>query len=129
MELVNQLYAAEAALSSAAMREVLEKLVLLLGPFAPYVAEEMWEELGRTGPVFKQPWPDFDPELAREELAEVVVQINGKLRSRIHVPFGTAKDELEHAALADEKVRSALADKPVVKAIVVPDRLVNLVVK
>ena len=74
MEFVNHLYAAEAELSSSAMQEVLEKLVLLLGPFAPYVAEEMWEELGRTGPVFKQSWPEFDPELAREELAEVVVQ-------------------------------------------------------
>jgi leucyl-tRNA synthetase len=129
MELVNQLYIAEKALSPAAMREVLEKLVLLLGPFAPYVAEEMWEELGKAGPVFKQPWPDFDPELAQEDLAEVVVQINGKLRSRIHVPFGTAKDELERAALADEKVRSALAGKVVVKAILVPDRLVNIVAR
>ncbi len=61
MELVNELYAAEAELSAGAMREVLEKLVLLLGPFAPYVAEEMWEELGKTGPVFKQAWPDLRP--------------------------------------------------------------------
>ncbi len=129
MELVNALYAAEADLSAAALSEVLEKLVLLLGPFAPYAAEEMWEALGRTGPVFKQPWPGFDPELAREELAEVVVQINGKLRARIHAPFGTAKEELERAARTDEKVQSALAGKQIVKAIVVPDRLVNLVVK
>jgi len=129
MELVNNLYAAEAELSATAMREVLEKLVLLLGPFAPYVAEEMWEELGKAGPVFKQPWPGFDPELAREELAEVVVQINGKLRSRIHVPFGTAKEALERAALEDEKTKQFLEGKQVVKAIVVPDRLVNLVVK
>jgi leucyl-tRNA synthetase len=129
MELVNNLYAAEAELSAGAMREVLEKLVLLLGPFAPYVAEEMWEELGKAGPVFKQSWPDFDPELAREELAEVVVQINGKLRSRIHVPFGTAKEELERAALGDEKTKQFMEGKQVMKAIVVPDRLVNLVVK
>ncbi len=129
MELVNNLYAAEAELSAAPMREVLEKLVLLLGPFAPYVAEEMWEDLGKAGPVFKQPWPDFDPELAREELAEVVVQINGKLRSRIHVPFGTAKEELERAARSDEKTKPFLEGKQVVKAIVVPDRLVNLVVE
>ncbi|MFB3778328.1 MAG: leucine--tRNA ligase [Bryobacteraceae bacterium] len=129
MELVNQLYAAETSLSAAVMREVLEKLVLLLGPFAPYVAEEMWEELGKAGPVFKQSWPEFDPELAREELAEVVVQINGKLRSRIHVPFGTPKEELEKTALADEKVQAALAGKQVVKAVLVPDKLVNLVVR
>jgi len=129
MEFVNHLYAAEAELSSSAMQEVLEKLVLLLGPFAPYVAEEMWEELGRTGPVFKQSWPEFDPELAREELAEVVVQINGKLRGRIHLPFGTPKEELERAALADEKVQPLLAGKQVIRAITVPDRLVNFVVK
>jgi leucyl-tRNA synthetase len=129
MELVNQLYASEASLSPAAMREVLEKLVLMLGPFAPYVAEEMWEELGKTGPVFKQPWPDFDAELAKEELAEIVVQVNGKLRSRVHLPFGTAKEELEREALADEKVQAALAGKTVVKSIIVPDRLVNLVVR
>jgi len=129
MELVNQLYAAEADLSASAMREVLEKLVLLLGPFAPYVAEEMWEELGKPGPVFKQPWPQYDPELAREELAEVVVQVNGKLRSRLHVPFGTPAEELKQAATADEKIRPLLEGKTVVKAIVVPDRIVNLVVK
>jgi len=129
MELVNNLYAAEAELSAAAMWEVLEKLVLLLGPFAPYVAEEMWEELGKLGPVFKQPWPEFDPELAREELAEVVVQINGKLRSRIHVPFGTAREDLERAALEDEKTRQFLEGRRVAKTIIVPDRLVNLVVR
>jgi leucyl-tRNA synthetase len=129
MELVNLLYAAEAEISAGAMREILEKLILMLAPFTPYVAEEMWEELGRTGPVFKQSWPAYDPELAREELAEVVVQVNGKLRSRIHVPFGTSKEELERAALADEKTRLAIEGKQVMKAILVPDRLVNLVVK
>ncbi len=129
MELVNNLYAAEAELSSSAMREVLEKLVLLLGPFAPYVAEEMWEELGGTGPVFKQAWPGYDPELAREELAEVVVQINGKLRSRIHLPFGTPQQEMERAALADEKLQPFLTGKQAVRVIVIPDKLVNLVVK
>ena len=75
------------------MREVLEKLVLLLAPFTPYVAEEMWEELGRTGPVFKQAWPAYDPELAREEAAEIVVQVNGKLRGRIYLPFGSDREE------------------------------------
>jgi leucyl-tRNA synthetase len=129
MELMNQLYAAESLLSAAAMREVLEKVVLMLGPFAPYMAEEMWEELGKTGPVFKQSWPEFDPELAKEELAEIVVQINGKLRSRVHLPFGASKEELERAALADDKVQAALAGKAIVKAIIVPDRLVNLVVR
>ncbi len=129
MELVNDLYAAENDLSPGALREVLEKLVLLLGPFAPYVAEEMWEELGRTGPVCRQPWPDYDPELAREEEAEIVIQVNGKLRSRISAPFGAPKEELERRALADEKVRAQIAGKPLVKVVVVPDKLVNIVVR
>jgi len=129
MELVNELYAAEAELSEGTVKEVIEKLVLLLGPFAPYVAEEMWEELGRTGPVCRQAWPEFDPELAREEEAEIVVQVNGKLRSRLTAPFGTPKEELERLARADEKVASQLDGKQVVKVIVVPDKLVNIVVR
>jgi leucyl-tRNA synthetase len=129
MELLNELYAQEAELTGAALAEVIEKLILLLAPFAPFVCEEMWEELGRAGPVFKQPWPQFDPELARDEEAEVVIQVNGKLRSRIHVPFGTAQATLEERARADDKVRIFLDGKTVVKVIVVPDKLVNIVVK
>jgi leucyl-tRNA synthetase len=129
MELLNDLYAAEAQISAGAMQQVLERLVLLLGPFTPYIAEEMWEELGKPGPVFKQPWPVYDPELAREELAEVVVQVNGKLRSRVHVAFGTSKEDLERIARQDEKVQPFLEGKQIVKAIIVPDKQVSLVVK
>jgi leucyl-tRNA synthetase len=129
MELVNELYAAEAELSPPVLAESIETLILLLGPFAPYVAEEMWEQSGRQGPVFKQPWPAFDEELAREEGAEVVLQVNGKVRSRVTVPFGTPRGELERIAKADEKMRAFLDGKQVVKVIVVPDKLVNIVVK
>ncbi len=129
MELVNVLYAEEASISAAAMPEILEKLALMLAPFAPYLSQEIWEELGKDGLVFRQPWPAFDPELAKEDLAEIVVQVNGKLRSRIHVPFGTPKEELEARAMADEKVQPYLAGKQVVKVITVPDKLVNVVVK
>jgi len=129
MELVNDLYAEEARLSGAAVAEVLEKLTLLLGPLAPYLAQELWEELGREGPVFRQAWPSYDPELAKEDLAEIVVQVNGKLRSRIFVPFGTAEDALKEQALADPKARPYLDGKQVAKVIVVPDKLVNIVVR
>jgi len=129
MELVNVLYAEEANLSAAAMPEVLEKLALMLAPFAPYVSQEIWEELGKEGPVFRQCWPAFDAELAKEEEAEIVVQVNGKLRSHMRAPFGTPKEEIEARALADEKVRPFLAGRQVVKVIVVPDKLVNIVVK
>jgi leucyl-tRNA synthetase len=129
MELVNILYAEEPNISAAPMAEILEKLALMLAPFAPYLSQEIWEELGKDGPVFRQPWPAFDAELAKEDLAEIVVQVNGKLRGRLHVPFGTPKEELEALALADEKVQPYLAGKQVVKVITVPDRLVNVAVK
>ncbi|MCL4401802.1 MAG: leucine--tRNA ligase [Acidobacteria bacterium] len=129
MELVNVLYAEEANLCGGTLAEVLEKLALLLGPFAPYLAQEIWEETGRTGPVFRQAWPCFDAELAKEEEAEIVLQINGKLRSRVWLPFGTAKDALERAALADEKIQAQVSGKQVIKLIVVPDKLVNIVIR
>lgn len=129
MELVNVMYAEEGKLSGAALAEVLEKLALLLGPFAPYLAQEIWAELGHTGPVFRQPWPSYDPEMAKEDEAEIVVQVNGKLRSRFHAAFGTPKEDLECRALADEKIQPLVSGKQIVKVIVVPDRIVNIVVR
>ncbi len=129
MELVNELYSSESELTPPVIADVLEKLTLLLGPFAPYIAEEMWEEMGRTGPVFKQPWPAFNEDLAREEGAEVVLQVNGKVRSKITVAFGTAKEELERLAIGNDKMLPFLDGKQIVKIVVVPDRLVNVVVK
>jgi leucyl-tRNA synthetase len=79
--------------------------------------------------VFKQPWPSHDEELAREEGAEIVIQVNGKLRGRMVTPFGTPREELERRALAEEKVRPHIAGKQIVKVIVVPDKLVNIVVR
>src|ERR1035438_1133107 len=111
------------------MEQILPPLVLLLGPFAPYVAEELWEQIGRTGPVFRQSWPVYDEELAKEEAAEIVLQVNGKVRGRIFAPFGAPKEELESAALADPSTQSFIAGKQVVKVIVVPDKLVNIVVR
>ena len=129
MELVNVLYAEEENIGSTVLNEVIEKLALMLAPFAPYLSQEIWEELGREGPVFRQPWPVFDPELAKADLAEIVVQVNGKLRSRVYAAFGTPKDELESLALADPKVQQAIAGKQVVRVVTVPDKLVNIVVK
>jgi leucyl-tRNA synthetase len=129
MELVNLLYAEEQNISAATMPVVLRTLALMLAPFAPYLAQEIWEELGNDGPVFRHTWPPFDPELAKEDEAEIVVQVNGKLRGRITAPFGTPKDELQTLALADEKAQPFLEGKQIVKVIVVPDKLVNIVVK
>jgi leucyl-tRNA synthetase len=129
MELYNEVSALEDQLSGPVLTEILTNFALLLGPFAPFIAEELWEQLGRTGPVYHQPWPAYEEELAREEGAEIVVQVNGKLRSRVIVPFGTPREELERQARADDKIQPFLKDKHVLKVIVVPDRLVNIVVK
>ena len=129
MELVNELYSLETQLSPAPLREICETLTLLLQPFAPFVSQELWDILGRTGPVFRQPWPPYDPELAKEDLAEIPVQVNGKLRGHLQVAFGAPKDQLERLALAHEKTKPFLEGKQLVKIVVVPDRLVNLVVK
>jgi leucyl-tRNA synthetase len=129
MELMNEVTAAEKQISAPVMAEVLEKLTLLLAPFAPYLAEELWEEQGRTGPVFKHAWPVADAELAREDEAEVVIQVNGKVRGRISVAFGTSRETLQQNALGDSKIKALLDGKQVVKVIVIPDKLVNIVVK
>ncbi len=129
MELTNELYLLESTMSGAAMQQVLPVLVQMLAPFAPYTCEELWEELGRTGPVFRQAWPVADPELAKEDAIEVPVQVNGKLRGRVRVAIGTTKEELERLALAEDKVTPWLEGKQVVKIVVVPDKLVNIVVK
>jgi leucyl-tRNA synthetase len=129
MELVNDLYPLEADLSGAALKEILAKLTLLLAPFAPYVTQEIWDELGNDGAVFRQPWPAFDPALAQEEEAEIPVQVNGKLRGRIRVPFGAANELIEERALQDDKVQQFVQGKQVVKIIVVAGKLVNIVIR
>ena len=129
MELLNEVVPVEAQLSGPALREILEKVVLVVAPFVPYVAQEMWEELGGANPVLREPWPSYDPDLAREEEIEIPVQVNGKLRSRIRAPFGAPGEELERLALADEKIHALVEGKAVVKLIVVPGKLVNIVVR
>ncbi len=129
MELMNTLEAEEAGLTGAAAVEVIEKLCLMLHPFAPFVSQELWtNELGREGQLIRQAWPECDDDLAREEGAEIPVQVNGKLRSKIVAAFGTPKQELERMAFEDAKVKPWVEGKTVVKVIVLPDRLVNIVV-
>jgi leucyl-tRNA synthetase len=134
MELVNEIQAADAQLAAGevpapVMHELLETLVLLLAPFAPYLAAELWEELGGEGAVLRQSWPKSDPALAKEDEIEIPVQINGKLVSLIRVPAGSDSKVMEAAALEEEKVKARIAGKTVAKIIVVPGRAVNLVVK
>jgi leucyl-tRNA synthetase len=111
------------------LAETKKVMVLLLAPFAPYLAHELWEMLGEKGSLLKAPWPKYDAALAKEEELEIPVQVNGKLRSRIVVPADAAEDFVVERALADEKVKSAIAGKQIVKKIFVPGKLVNIVVK
>jgi leucyl-tRNA synthetase len=111
------------------LAEVQRNLVLLLAPFAPYLAHELWEMLGEKGNLLKTPWPKFDAELAKEEELEIPVQVNGKLRSRVVVPADATEETVLERALADEKVRAFIAGKQIVKKIYVPGKLVNIVVK
>jgi leucyl-tRNA synthetase len=134
MELVNEVQAADVQLESGdvpppVMLELLRSLVLLLAPFAPHLVAELWEALGEESSVLRAPWPMSDPELARENELEIPVQINGKLVSVVRVPADADSKTIEGAALADEKVQARIAGKTVVKVIVVPRKLVNLVVK
>ncbi len=129
MELVNELYSLEEKLSPAALREILEGLTLMLAPFAPYSAQDLWDNLGHGSPVFRESWPRFDAALAKEDLAEIVVQVNGKVRGRVQAPFGSPQDEIKQLALDNDKVQPFLEGKQVVKTIVVPDKLVNIVVR
>jgi leucyl-tRNA synthetase len=134
MEYVNELQAADAQLSAGevpapVVELMLRNLALMLAPFAPFLAAELWEQLGSKGSILRHPWPESDPELAREDEVEIPVQINGKLISVVKVPAGSDAKTIEAAALVDPKVRLRIAGKTVAKVIVVPGRAVNLVVK
>jgi leucyl-tRNA synthetase len=119
-----------------ANRAEVEPLVVLIAPFAPHLAEELWERLGHDEPLFVKQraegnpvrWPDFDPAKTATDTVEFVVQVNGKLRARMQMPRGISEADAREAALADENVRRQLDGKEIRKVIFVPDRLLNLVV-
>src|SRR3989440_503917 len=123
MEYVNQLRE-----QGAGSRELLEPLVIMLAPYAPHIAEELWEVLGHKETVVAARWPAYDEKLASAGDVEIAVQVNGKLRSRIVVPRGMAQEDVMKMVMADEAVKKFVDGKPVKKAIYVQDRLVNLVV-
>jgi len=136
MELVNELYAYEESVEHGEpvaapwlMADVQRDLVLMLAPFAPYLAHELWEMLGETSQLLRAPWPQYDPALAKEDEIEIAIQINGKVRSRITIPAEASEDQVRELALADEKVKAELQGKEVVKVILAKGRLANVVAK
>ena len=136
MELTNEVYKylgsrpAEGDRSEArkALREAAETIVLLISPFTPHASEEMWELLGHRGGLRKVDWPSYDPSIAVQETVTLVLQVNGKVRSRIAIPADLEEEELRQLALDDEKVRSLTLGRKVERVVVVPKRLVNVVV-
>ncbi|NLX53334.1 MAG: leucine--tRNA ligase [Deltaproteobacteria bacterium] len=133
MELVNALYGVKRPSPNdktalAVVREALETAILLLAPIVPHITEELWQLLGKNKAVVDMPWPDFDPACATEEEMTVVIQINGKLRSRMTVPVDCDAEKIKADALADEKIVSFIAGNNIQKVIYVPKKLVNIVV-
>ncbi len=132
MELVNALYQFEINKSdkddAAALREAVEALVLLISPFAPHIASELWEAQGKGGSIESIPWPVFDPELIKSDEILVVVQVNGKVRDRITVPAESADEYVKELALSQDKVRQFMGGKEPKKVIYVKSKLVSIVV-
>ncbi len=134
MILVNAISAAEPAMDAGEYRQpvilhVFEALVQMLAPFTPFLAQELWQEMNGEGVVFRTAWPVANEELARESEAEIPVQVNGKLVVVVKVAAGSEEAVVRAAAMADAKVVARIEGKTVVKVIVVPGKLVNLVVR
>jgi leucyl-tRNA synthetase len=125
-ELSNALQAGLSA-KDGAVREAAEAMVLLAAPMMPHLAEECWQVLGHATPVVNTPWPKADPALLVDDHVTMAVQVNGKRRDEIRVPKGSTRDALEPMVMALEGVKRALDGKPVIKFIVVPDRIINIV--
>ncbi len=122
MELTNIIY------QQGADKEVFSNLVILLSPIVPHFAEELWQELGNKESVFKTKWPEYDPNMLVEEMVTIVIQVNGKVRSKIEVPSAISEDKLKELLLCDEKLKPWLQNKPLKNFILIPQKLVNLVI-
>jgi leucyl-tRNA synthetase len=110
-------------------RQAMETLTLLLAPFAPHLCEELWAVLGHSNTLTYEPWPVFDPQKLKAAAVEIPLQINGKLRAKMTVPADCSPEELEQAARSHDRLAELLEGKQIVKAVVVPGRMVNFVVK
>ena len=110
-------------------KQMMEPFVLLLSPFAPHIAEELWSLMGNSNSLAYENWPKYQEELTVDARVEIPVQIGGKVRAKVIVARGTSKDELQNTAMTEPRIAELMADKEIVKAIVIPDRLVNFVIR
>src|SRR5262245_14604292 len=133
MELINALHAFEATATGderrPLLREAMETALLLLAPFTPHLAEELWSQLGHTESVFRERWPEADPVVLRKEEVTVVVQVDGKVRGRLTVEVSASQADMERLALGDARIRPWLANRQIDRVVVVPNRLVNIVTR
>jgi len=109
------------------LKEFAEKFVLMISPFAPHFAEELWHAMGKTTSIMEEPWPEYDPDALKVEEVEIAVQVNGKLRDRVKVPIDATKEEVLRIALESEKVKKFVSNSPK-DAVYVPKRLLNIIV-
>ncbi|HZX48418.1 MAG TPA: class I tRNA ligase family protein, partial [Nitrospirota bacterium] len=134
MELVNNIYLVPVngrtgdTVFLSAMKEAMVNVVLLLSPFAPHISEEMWTMLGHEPSILNSKWPSYSDEIASEEERIIVIQVNGKVRSKITVPADSGEEEIREKALSDERLKSFLGDKAPKKVFVVQGKLVNIVI-
>lgn len=130
MELVNEITSFEPASDGdwRILKFVVEKLLLLLCPFSPHIAEELWEAIGNRPSIFEQKWPGWDEEAAKEDTIELVIQVNGKLRSKMMISAGTPDEEIEKIALADSRTGEIIGTQKIKKVIIVKGKLVNIVI-
>jgi len=131
MELVNEAYVLMGSglkPDPISLKEAVEAIVLLLAPFVPHISEELWERLGHKGSIFKASWPKYNPDFIHAEIITMIIQVNGRVRSKIDVPLNIAEEQLKEAVLSDEKTKAWIGVQPVKKFIVVPKKLVNIVV-
>ncbi len=131
MELVNELYKYKELenINEPLLKDAVNKLVTVLSPFTPHICEEMWRELGNTQSLTDVSWPEYDENALVQDNIEIIIQVNGKLKEKMSVPNGLDRGALEKAVNENEKVKALLAGKNVVKTVVVPEKLVNFVVK
>ena len=131
MEFVNELYKYKEndTVNDGLIKDAIEKLIVLLSPFAPHVCEEMWEHIGNKESMYRAKWPTYDEKLLVRNETEIVVQINGKVKEKMNVATGLDKETFEETVMSDEKVKQLTEGKQIVKIIAVPDKLINIVIK
>ncbi|MDU2147146.1 MAG: leucine--tRNA ligase [Paeniclostridium sordellii] len=131
MELINEMYKYKELenRNDAVIKEAIETIVTILAPFAPHIGEELWLMIGKDGSIFDISWPSYDESALVKDEVEVVVQVNGKVRGKLSVDSNISREEMQEAAMNDEKIKTLVEGKTIVKVIAVPKKLVNIVVK